>query len=72
MMYTEPSRKIPVIAQVDVLVLGAGPAGMGAAVWAARTGANTMLVEQAGDVGGISTVGLMSHWTGRTEGGILR
>lgn len=69
MMYTEPSRKIPVIAQVDVLVLGAGPAGMGAAVWAARTGANTMLVEQAGDVGGISTVGLMSHWTGRTEGG---
>ena len=69
MMYSEPERQIPVIAQVDVLVLGAGPAGMGAAVWAARTGAKTMLVEQTGDVGGISTVGLMSHWTGRTAGG---
>lgn len=69
MMYSEPERQIPVIAQVDVLVLGAGPAGMGAAVWAARTGAKTMLVEQTGDVGGISTVGLMSHWTGRTVGG---
>lgn len=69
MTYTEPSREIPVIAQMDVLVLGAGPAGIGAAVWAARTGASTMLVEQAGDVGGISTVGMMSHWTGRTEGG---
>lgn len=71
MMYTEPSREIPVIAQMDVLVLGAGPAGMGAAVWAARTGAKTMLVEQAGDVGGVSTVGLMSHWTGQTKGGFF-
>ena len=69
MMYTEPSREIPVIAQADVLVLGSGPAGMGAAVWAARQGADTILIEQTGDVGGISTSGLMSHWTGRTEGG---
>ena len=69
MTYMEPSREIPVLAEVDVLVLGAGPAGMGAAVWAARQGADTMLVEQMGDVGGIATVGLMSHWTGRTAGG---
>lgn len=69
MMYTESAREIPVIAQVDVLVLGSGPAGMGAAVWAARSGADTILIEQTGDVGGISTSGLMSHWTGRTEGG---
>ena len=69
MTYTEPSREISVISDVDVLVLGAGPAGIGAAVWAARTGANTMLIEQAGDVGGISTIGLMSHWTGNTKGG---
>lgn len=69
MTYKEPCREIPVIARPDVLVLGAGPAGIGAAVWAARRGAETMLVEQAGEVGGISTIGLMSHWTGRTEGG---
>ena len=32
MTYMEPSREIPVLAEVDVLVLGAGPAGMGAAI----------------------------------------
>lgn len=65
----EDKREIPVIREVDVLVLGAGPAGIGAAVAAAREGAATMLAEQTGDVGGIATAGLMSHWTGNTEGG---
>lgn len=31
---------------------------------AAKNGANVILVEQSGDVGGISSSGLMSHWTG--------
>ncbi len=48
----------------DVLVLGSGPAGFAAAYSAAKNGANVILVEQSGDVGGISTSGLMSHWTG--------
>lgn len=62
--YTEPSRQVPVKASVDVLVVGGGPAGFSAAVAAARNGANTMLIEQLGCVGGIATAGLMSHWTG--------
>ena len=49
----------------DVLVLGSGPAGFAAAYAAAKNGAKVTLVEQCGDVGGISTAGLMSHWTGR-------
>lgn len=48
----------------DVLVVGSGPAGFSAAYTAAKNGANVVLVEQCGDVGGISTTGLMSHWTG--------
>ena len=48
----------------DVLVLGAGPSGFAAAYSAAKNGAKVILVEQSGDVGGISTSGLMSHWTG--------
>lgn len=48
----------------DVLVLGSGPAGFSAAYQAAKNGAKVILVEQCGDVGGISTTGLMSHWTG--------
>lgn len=66
----EPAREIPVAQEVDVLVLGAGPAGLAAAVSAGREGARTLLVEQFGDVGGVSTVGLMSHWTGNTRGGL--
>lgn len=67
--YTEPSKQIPVKAQVDVLIVGGGPAGFAAAVNAARQGVKTMLIEQAGDVGGVATTGLMSHWTGKTAGG---
>lgn len=65
----EPKRTIEVVKEVDVLVVGAGPAGVSAAICAAREGAQTLLVDQAGDVGGIATVGLMSHWTGNTQGG---
>ena len=60
----------PVAGSYDVLVAGAGPAGVAAAVCAARLGAKTCLVEQTGIVGGVSTSGLMSHWTGNTRGGI--
>lgn len=70
MTYQEKARELPVLASVDVLVLGAGPAGVAAAVCAARQGADTLLIEQMGDVGGIATAGLMSHWTGNTQGGI--
>lgn len=70
MYYEEPARKIPVYKEVDVLVLGAGPAGVAAAISSARQGAKTLLVESLGDVGGIATSGLMSHWTGSTRGGI--
>jgi hypothetical protein len=65
--YTEPARQIPIQHEVDVLVAGAGPAGVAAAICAARQGARTLLVEQAGAVGGMATTGLMSHWTGNTS-----
>lgn len=51
----------------DVLVLGSGPSGFAAAYSAAKNGAKVVLVEQGGDVGGISTSGYMSHWTGRCD-----
>ena len=52
----EGKKSIPVIARPDVLVVGGGPAGLGAAIAAARSGAQTMLVEQYGFVGGNLTV----------------
>ena len=54
----EPSRKTPVRAEVDVLVVGAGPAGVMAACAAAGQGLRVMLIESRGYVGGNLTIGL--------------
>jgi hypothetical protein len=57
--YTEPATRVPVVAEVDVLVVGGGPSGVAAAVGAAATGASTLLVEQSGAFGGMWTQGLV-------------
>ncbi len=46
--------------QADVLVLGGGPAGLCAAIAAARTGAKTTLIEKSGYAGGMATAGLVA------------
>ncbi|MBQ3879082.1 MAG: FAD-dependent oxidoreductase [Oscillospiraceae bacterium] len=53
---TEPARKIDVLRTCDVLVIGGGPAGIGAAVGAAKAGADTVIVERYGFLGGNITV----------------
>lgn len=58
-IYCEPSKNIPIIADVDVLVVGGGPAGVCAAIGAARTGAKTFLVERHGFLGGMWTAGMV-------------
>jgi hypothetical protein len=50
-----PAVEVPVIAQVDVVVVGGGTAGFVAAIAAARTGARVILVEQGGFLGGALT-----------------
>ncbi len=55
----EPPRRIPIIATADVVVLGGGPAGVAAAVCAARGGANVILLERYNFLGGLWTGGLV-------------
>ena len=43
----------------DVLVIGGGPAGFGAAVASARNGASTILIERNAMLGGMATTGLV-------------
>jgi hypothetical protein len=56
----EPARDTPVLAETEVLVVGGGSAGVAAAVAAARAGAETMLVERHGALGGLATGGLIA------------
>jgi hypothetical protein len=49
---TEVARKIPVLAETDVLVVGSGPGGLAAALAASREGVHTLLVERFGCFGG--------------------
>jgi hypothetical protein len=55
----ESSRTLRVYRKAEVLVVGGGPAGVSAAVAAARQGADTILVERYGCLGGMATGGLV-------------
>lgn len=53
------SKQIDRIIKTDVLVIGGGSAGFGAAVAAARNGADTLLIEKNEMLGGMATAGLV-------------
>ncbi len=57
----EPQRDVPVVDEADVVVCGGGPAGVAAAISAARLGAKTRLIEGNGCLGGVWTAGLVNH-----------
>ena len=61
---TEPSRQTPVLGEYDVVVLGGGPAGIAAAVTAARAGRSTLLVERYGFLGGMGTAAGVTNFCG--------
>lgn len=69
MFIEEEEKSIPILEQVDVLVVGGGPSGIAAAMGAAREGVKTMLVERYGCFGGvISQVGVEGFAWYRHEG----
>jgi len=59
MDFINEQKKTPVVRKVDVVVVGGGPAGFGAAVAAATSGAETLLIERYGFLGGMLTGGLV-------------
>jgi hypothetical protein len=75
-MTTTYQKQLPVFREVDVLVAGAGPAGICAAIAAARGGAKTLVIEANGCVGGAATAGLvgpfMTSFDARFEKMVIR
>lgn len=63
-------REIPVIGEYDVVVVGGGMAGFGAACAASRNGAKTLLIENSAQLGGMATLGGVANfcYNGPLEG----
>jgi hypothetical protein len=59
--FPEQARELPLTADADVIVCGAGPAGVTAAITAARSGARVRLFEAHGSLGGVWTSSLLGH-----------
>src|ERR671929_1836166 len=64
MVVHEPERKTAVLAEHEIVVLGGGPAGIAAANAAARHGADVLLVERYGFLGGMGTAGGVTNFAG--------
>jgi len=58
------AMETPVVAHYQVVVAGGGPSGLIAAAASARSGANTLLIERYGFLGGNGTAGLMTCYNG--------
>lgn len=67
---TEPEKKVPVLLDVDIVVVGAGSAGPFAAIAAGRMGLKTVLIERLGALGGNLTIGMNNKPSGALVGGI--
>lgn len=59
--FYEPAMTLPMLKDADVIVCGAGPAGISAAIVAARAGARVRLFEWRGCLGGVWTAGLLGY-----------
>ncbi|MDB6138846.1 MAG: Glucose-inhibited division protein [Verrucomicrobiaceae bacterium] len=59
--FQEPARDVPLFNEADVIVCGAGPAGVAAAITAARAGAKVQMFEWRGCLGGVWTAGLLGY-----------
>ena len=60
MIQYKDSKDLPVYGDYDVVVVGGGMAGVGAAIAAARGGAKTIVVENTSGFGGLATMGLVN------------
>ncbi len=59
----EEAREIPVLYEADVVVVGGGPAGIGAALGSGKVGAKTVVIDRFNSLGGLQTQGTNPTFT---------
>ncbi|MGI5850152.1 MAG: FAD-dependent oxidoreductase [Christensenellales bacterium] len=71
----EAAKTTPLLYKADVIVIGGGAAGIGAALSAARNGAKTVILERFGFFGGCQTLTFNNSFSfvdDRIQGGIIK
>jgi hypothetical protein len=71
----EPQKEVGVLHEADVVVVGGGPAGIGAALASRRAGAETVLIDRFGSLGGLQTQGnnsIFSFVDPELHGGVIQ
>ena len=73
MEYINETLNTPVYGEYDVIVVGAGPAGCGAALSCARNGLKTLVIEKFNCLGGMWTTGYMNpFFDTKNKNGIVK
>jgi flavin-dependent dehydrogenase len=67
-----PQAPVAGTRKVDVLVCGGGPAGVGAALAAARAGRKVLLAERSGRLGGMAVQALVAPLMGRVDSPLVK
>lgn len=70
--FAVPAENAPLTADADVIVCGGGPAGVTAAISAARAGAKVRLFEWRGCLGGVWTAGLLGYFLDFSKPGFAK
>lgn len=72
MKYINETLKTSILENYDVVVVGGGPAGCGAAIACGRSGLKTLIIEKFNCLGGAWTIGFMNpFFDSRQKGGIV-
>ncbi|NLN07440.1 MAG: FAD-dependent oxidoreductase [Firmicutes bacterium] len=66
--YLNEENLVPVVGKYDVIVIGGGVAGVGAALAAKRNGCSTLLIEKSIMLGGLATLGLIAVYLPLCDG----
>jgi hypothetical protein len=68
MDFVNETNKVPILGKYDVIVVGGGIAGVGAALGARRHGCKVLIIEKSVMLGGLATLGFIAYYLPLCDG----